>query len=143
MLKAMLAGAAALVAVGCLSVPAAPAQASELRSFNGGETSQITHVNIARIKSALRLTPAQLPYWAPVEAALVRIAEEQAARDESAGFVRRISRRVVSIALTAAAVQRLAASAMPLIRMLDDEQKRTAVATAHEMGLGAVVAALN
>jgi hypothetical protein len=102
----------------------------------------VAEVNIARIKAVLHLTPAQQPYWAPVEAALMRIAGEQA-QDESAGLVRRISRRVVSIALTASAVQRLAATAGPLVRVLDDEQKRAAMALAQEMGLGSMVAALN
>jgi hypothetical protein len=140
MLKAMLASALALVTVGFLSLSTVETQASEWRS--GGQGVQITEVNIYRIKSALHLTPEQMHYWAPVEAALLRIANEQA-QDESAGFVRRMSRRVVSIALTAAAVQRLAASAVPLIRVLDDEQKRNAVSMAQEMGLGPVVAALN
>lgn len=139
MLKAFVAGALALVAVGLLSVPTGSAQASEPRY---GESARITEVNISRIKSVLHLTAAQQPYWAPVEAALLRIAGEQA-QDESAGLVRRISRRVVSIALTASAVQRLAASAGPLVRVLDDQQKRAAAALAQEMGLGSMVAALN
>ncbi len=140
MMKAMLAGALALVMVGFLSLSTVETQASEWRS--GGQAAPITQVNIYRIKSALHLTPMQMHYWAPVESALLRIANEQA-QDESAGFMRRMSRRVVSIALTAAAVQRLAASAVPLIRSLDDEQKRTAMSLADEMGLGPVVAALN
>jgi len=140
MLKTFVAGALALVAVGLLSVPTGTAQASEPRY--AGESSRITEVNISRIKAVLHLTPAQLPYWAPVEAALLRIAGEQA-QDESAGLVRRLSHKVVSIALTASAVQRLAASAGPLVHVLDSEQKRAAMALAQEMGLGSMVAALN
>ena len=78
-----------------------------------------------RIKSVLRLTPEQEPYWPPVEAALRDIARQQE-RAEPAGFVRRISHRVVSIVLNSAAVERLAVAARPLIAELDDEQMRAA-----------------
>jgi hypothetical protein len=52
-------------------------------------------IDVVRIKSALKLTPGQEPYWAPVENALRNLARQQAA-SEPDGFVRRISRRVVS-----------------------------------------------
>ncbi|HVV61449.1 MAG TPA: hypothetical protein VHD14_06795 [Pseudolabrys sp.] len=102
----------------------------------------VTEINIARIKSVLRLTPEQQAYWPPVEAALRSIARHQA-QDESAGFVRRISHRVVAIVLDSAAIQRLATAARPLIVALRDDQRRDARALAQEMGLGPVVAALN
>jgi len=54
---------------------------------------------------------------------------------------RRLSRRVVSIVLNSAAVERLAVAARPLIAVLDDDQKRAASGLAQEMGLGAVVVA--
>jgi len=100
-----------------------------------------TEVNISRIKSVLRLTPEQQSYWAPVESALRQIAREQ--EPSSGGLMRRISRRVVSIALNSAAVARLGAAARPLVSTLDAQQRSAAMAVIHEMGLGPMLAALN
>lgn len=95
-----------------------------------------TEINIARIKRALRLTPEQIAAWAAVEATLIAIAREQA--QEVSGAARPVNRHVVAVALTAATVRRLAAAAMPLIRLLDSEQKKVAVAFAEQIGLGAM-----
>ncbi len=54
-------------------------------------------------RALLKLTPAQEPYWAPVEAALRDLSRRQA-QSEGDGLVRRISHRVVSIVLNSAAV---------------------------------------
>jgi hypothetical protein len=110
--------------------------------YSGAEASRLAAaVNIERIKSTLKLTAAQERHWPAVENALRDLARQQAKSDED-GFVKRISRRVVSIVLNSASVQRLAVAARPLIAALDDDQKRAAVGLAHEMGLGPVVAAL-
>jgi hypothetical protein len=100
-----------------------------------------TAVNIARIKSVLKLTSAQEAHWAPVEAALRDLARRQN-QTESTSLVRRISSRVVTVVLNSAAVQRLAVAARPLVASLDQEQMRAAQGLAQEMGLGPVVAAL-
>jgi len=99
-------------------------------------------INIARIKSVLKLTPAQEHHWAPVEAALRDLARKQQLQTESTSFVRRISNRVVTVVLNSAAVQRLAVAARPLVASLDHDQMRAAQGLAQEMGLGPVVAAL-
>lgn len=99
-------------------------------------------IDIARIKRVLQLTPEQERYWPPIEAALRDLARHDA-QAEPAGLVRRISHRVVSIALDSAAVGRLARVARPLIERLRDDQKQSAMALAQEMGLGPVLAALN
>ena len=133
------AGVFALATIALLSkIPAAPA--GEFASAGAPQTEQT--IDIGHIHSVLRLTPEQEPYWAPVEAALRELARQQA-RNEPAGFVRRISRRVVSIVLNSAAVERLVVAARPLIAVLNDEQKRTASGMAQDMGLGPVLAALN
>jgi hypothetical protein len=98
-------------------------------------------IDVARIKSALHLTPAQEPYWAPVEAALRELARRQD-RDANDGLVRRVSKRVVQVALNSATVHRLVAAARPLAKTLDEQQMRTAHGLAQEMGFGPVVAAL-
>ena len=101
-------------------------------------------INVARIHSVLRLTQEQERYWRPVEAALRALASRQQERAESDGLVRRVSRRVVSIVLSSAAVERLVVAARPLIARLSDEQKQAAGQMAQEMGLGPVVmAAMN
>jgi hypothetical protein len=133
------AGAVALATLTLLSsVPAS-------RAADGGlalSASQLSTINIARIKSVLHLTAEQQRYWPPVETALHDLARQQA-REEPAGLVRRISRRMVSIVLNSAAIERLAVAARPLIAALDNDQKQAAAALAQEMGLGPVVAALN
>jgi len=131
------AGVFALATLGLLSV-GVPARAAEI----GAHTDQATaSINIARIKSVLKLTPAQEPYWVPVETALRELARQQAPV-ESTGLVHRVSHRVVSVVLNSSAVRKLAVAARPLIAMLDAEQMRAAHGLAQEMGLGPVVAAL-
>ena len=133
------AGVFALATIGLLSVDS-PAFTAEIVGHS--EQMQPTAaINIARIKSVLKLTPAQEPYWAPVEIALRDLARQQSPA-ESTGVMHRVSHRVVQVVLNSAAVQRLAAAARPLIVMLDDEQRRAAHGLAQEMGLGPVVAAL-
>lgn len=98
-------------------------------------------INIARIKSALGLTPKQETHWAPVEAALRNLYRRQTRSSEGAGFVTRISHRAVSFVVTSAAIERLAVAARPLLAVLNDDQKRAASSLAQEMGLGEVVMA--
>jgi hypothetical protein len=110
--------------------------------YSGAEASQAAaSINIDRIKNTLKLTAAQERYWLPVEGALRQLSRQSAKSDQD-GFVRRISRRVVSVVLDSAAVQRLAVAARPLIAALDNDQKRAAMGLAQEMGLGPVMAAL-
>lgn len=139
MYKALCAGMFALATVGLLSnIPAA--YANELVGATSEQSQTAASINVVRIKSVLRLTSEQEAYWPPVEAALRNIARQQA-QVEPAGFVRRISRQVVSVVLNSAAVERLALAARPLIARLDQEQIRAASGLAQEMGLGPVVMA--
>jgi hypothetical protein len=134
-----LAGALALAAVVALTHWTGAARASEMA---GPHVEQVTKINISRIKHVLKLTAAQQRYWAPVEAALIRISHRQA-RHDTDGVIRRVGRRAVAIAFDSAAVARLAAAARPLVRVLDDEQKQAAMMLAQEMGFGWVLARLN
>jgi hypothetical protein len=137
MKRTLCAGMIALAALGVFSaVPAA----------NAGEyvTPQVSQVSIdiGRIHGALQLTAEQEAYWPPVETALRDLARQQSV-DETAGFVRRLKHRVVSIVLNSAAIERLVVAARPLIARLSDDQKRAAGGMAQQMGLGPVLAALN
>jgi hypothetical protein len=137
MKKIIFASAFALAALGPLSdIPAA--SASEYANFE--QAQMPAAIDIARVKNVLKLTREQELYWPPVEAALRDIARRQAS-SEPAGFVRRISHRVVSIVLNSVAVERLAVAARPLLAVLDNAQKQAASGLAREMGLGPVVMA--
>jgi LTXXQ motif family protein len=138
MKRTVCAGVFAFAIVGLLS-SVSLADAREIGvNADFGQTSAV--INIVRIKSVLKLTPAQEQYWTPVEAALRDLVRRQAHADEE-GLVRRISNRVISVVLNSAAVQRLAVAVRPLIAVLDDEQKRAAYSLVQEMGLSPVVAA--
>lgn len=133
------AGAVALAMTALL--PTMPeAFASEFAYAPAEQSRTATAINIGRIRSALHLTSQQEPLWAPVEAALHDIVRQQG-HVEQAGFIKRMSNKVVSIVLTSAAVERLARAARPLIAALDDQQKQAASGLAQEMGLGPVVMA--
>jgi hypothetical protein len=139
------AGVIALAALGLLSVaPAARADEVVMTTASAPFNPAPSHtasIDVARIKSALHLTPAQEPYWAPVESALRELARRQE-RDANDGVVRRVSKRVVQIALNSATVHRLVAAARPLVKTFDEQQMQTAHGLAQEMGLGPVVAAM-
>jgi hypothetical protein len=139
MKKTVCAGVFALATIGLLSTFSAT-HANEFASAAAEQSQALASINIGRIKSVLQLTPEQESYWPPVEAALRDLARQQA-HSEPAGFVRRVSRRVVLIVLTGAAVERLAVAARPLVAMLNNEQMRLASDLAREMGLGPVVMA--
>jgi len=124
-----------------LLLNASLARADDFTAMNGEQGQPSASINIARIKSVLKLTATQEPYWAPVEAALRDLARRQT-HAEADGLVHRISNKVVSVVLNSAAVQRLAVAARPLIAKLDEDQMRAAHGLAAEMGLGPVVAAL-
>lgn len=139
MRKQIFAGGIGLATLGLLLLAAPPSYAGQGAGYSADE---IAAVDVARVKRVLHLTPEQEPYWPPVEAALRDIARRQT-HAEPESFVRRVSHRVVSVVLNAAAVQRLAHAARPLIARLRDDQKQEAMALAQEMGLGPVLAALN
>ena len=131
------AGVIALAALSLFST-APVAIAADIDSAMPAQTASI---DVARIKSALHLTPAQEAHWAPVEAALRDLARRQE-RDANDGLVRRVSKRVVQVALNSATIHRLVAAARPLVKTFDEQQKQTAHGLAMEMGFGPVVAAL-
>jgi hypothetical protein len=132
----ILAGAIALAAMGSFFAAGNGAKAAGL------EPARITDVNIVEIKGQLKLTAAQEPLWARVEDVLRSIAREQA-EGESAGLLRRIGRRVVSIAFDGAVAQRIKSAAMPLIASLSEEQKATVHRFAQRFGIIDVAAASN
>ena len=79
----------------------------------------ITVGQIARLKAALKLRAEQIAHWGPVEAGLSELA-----RDRSS-----TSQRVTKL-------RRLKAVAAPLVKSLDDTQRREAIAFARRLGYG-------
>src|ERR1044072_2537112 len=84
--------------------------------------------DITQIKAPLRITPAQEPEWAAVEAVLRDIAQRHEAEQSqaNAGTMQRIRQRAVVIVLDSAAVARLAQAARPLVGVLSEDQNRSA-----------------
>jgi hypothetical protein len=79
---------------------------------------RIDDAQIAGLKRLLRLTDMQERNWPPVEAAL-----------------RVLARRSSQQAFTRMDVHELLAAALPLLRTLDADQKRSALAFVRRMGL--------
>lgn len=138
--KILCAGALALAVLGFAPVFSGVAHAIEGDTYSSGSPAAI---NLHRIKSALRLTSEQQSHWPPVEAALADIAREQAGPSQASNYISRIKRGIVGISLDSSALMRLAQAARPLLATLDDRQRQAARAIAREMGLGAMVSAMN
>ena len=128
MWKALIAGLFALVFAGSVQANAQSAN-PELES------------GISHFKSALRLTPEQHKHWPRVESALRSMARENARAEtdeERPGLVRRVRNRVGEIAANASSMGRLVAAARPLVKSLDENQKREALSLARSMGFASL-----
>lgn len=134
MWKAALAGAVALATVSSISVSyqgfgVTPAAAEEII---------VTEGQIARLRSALKLTAAQEHYWHAVAATLHSLARHQQqyqVASADGGYMARAHARVAGYAMTAVAMQRLKAAAEPLIGVLSDEQKEAGRNVLASMGM--------
>ncbi len=90
----------------------------------------------AASRTVLNLTAEQQKYWGPVESALRALARSQAREEASAGLVARVSEKATRMAGTAVHLKRLASAAAPLIKALDESQKRSAVSFVQSAGFG-------
>jgi hypothetical protein len=97
----------------------------------------ISEAQIVRLKTVLKLTPAQEQLWAPIEAEL-RVITRTPARAENEGIVQRIRSRFRTIVLDAVALNRLAGVARPLLMSLDEGQKERAIQFARHMGMSSL-----
>ena len=88
--------------------------------------------HISLLKFALNLRPEQELFWAPVEAALHDMAQWQASSGLDAS--ERASNAVVL------RLKRIAALAVPLIKALDDNQRRSMMMLARTAGLEMLLA---
>ena len=139
MRKFVLAGVFAIVTLGSSAV-----LTPELAGPAHAQGVVITEGHIATLKSALNLTPAQERHWAPVANALRALARQSNAGEEeqSDGWAQRARRKVASVGASAAGLRRVMASARPLIRALDSEQKQQAIALARSLGIHSIASAM-
>jgi hypothetical protein len=140
MWKGALVGALALT-VGMVSLASAEPRMPTRGSYEVASLAipQVTEAHIARLRRTLNLTADQVAYWQPVESALRALAREQRS-EQSAGIVRSMSDRAVAMAGTFNKMRRLASAARPLIRALDDTQKRDAMMLVRHFGFDSLVA---
>lgn len=138
MLKGAIVGAIALT-MG-ISFAAAETLGEPGAQYEQGASRQsgpvVKEAHIARLRATLNLTVEQQKYWGPVESALRALARSQAREEASAGFVARMGDKATRMAGTAVHLKRLASAAAPLIKVLDDNQKRSAVSFAQSAGFG-------
>jgi hypothetical protein len=150
MKKFAIAGIAALAIAGSTAVYAQhrPWSHDHVR-MNPEDRAAFTDARIAAVKAGLKLTPDQEKLWPPVEAAVrdlakLRIdranARMNAQRNDSQDAqkpddpVARLRDRADTMAVTAAAMKRIADAADPLYKTLDDGQKRRLAMLTHMGG---------
>lgn len=129
------------------SVPAsvaAPVPLPRRRAVPDARTEQphpeTPSAQVARIKTALKLTPEQERYWPPVEAALRDIMGQM---DREIGRSADPGRRAAQPPqVNSARVQRLTSAAMPLLMTFDEAQKREVRRIARNLGMDNVASAI-
>ena len=95
------------------------------------------HAQIAQMKTALKLTRDQEPYWPPVEALLRDIARQQA-KLRSAAAQPGANGKPAKMIVHDADMQRLTSVAFPLLMALREDQRRDALRLAQAMGFETV-----
>ncbi len=156
MKKILLAGVAVLALAGTTAVYArhgGPGYHHHAR-MNPEDRAAFADAKIAAVKAGLKLTPDQEKLWPPVEAAVrdfaklrtdranARMADRQNDGKDDAKTpetpdnpVARLQKRADDMAATAAALKKIAETADPLYKILDDGQKRRlAILTRMEGG---------
>ena len=154
MKKILLAGVAGLVLVGSTAVYAEHRPWSHHHArMNPEDRAAFADARIAAVHAGLKLNPDQEKLWPPVEAAVKDFAklridranarmEERRKGDDARGPetpdnpVARLQRRADDMATTAAALKKIAETADPLYKTLDDGQKRRLAILTHMEGEG-------
>ena len=134
LIKRALAGAIALLIVGSTSLSAQPL-------LTDGAGLMVTHTHIAQLKSILQLTPEQERHWPSVEAALRGLVKVQDV-DAPHHLTQTVRAPAAAITANAARIARVLVAAKPLIKSLNEEQRREAMALVRSLGIGTFAAAL-
>lgn len=96
----------------------------------------LTEAHIVQAHEALRLTADQEKYWPPIEIALRHLIQVSAQGDNTGGMLTRIRNRAAVGTAKAIGVRRVWIAAQPLIRVLDEDQKRRGLAMVRAIGIG-------
>jgi hypothetical protein len=132
MLKAALVSAVALATIGPLSIT----HTGIVTTGAAAQEIVIREADIARLKSALRLTPEQEVRWRPVEVALHAFARQKYRFASSDGYFAGSGEYGMSgYTLNAVMLHRVRSAAQPLIRMLSEEQKQAGMSVLQSMGV--------
>jgi hypothetical protein len=129
--KAALAVPVALVTIGPLSITHNGIAATSAAP----QEILIREADIARLKTALRLTPEQEVRWRSVEIGLHEFARQKCRFASADGYFAGSGGYGISgYTLNAVMLHRVKSAAQPLIRMLSEEQKQAAMSMLHSMG---------
>lgn len=132
MWKAALAGAVALATIAPLSIT----QHGIETTSAAAQEIVIREGDIARLKTALRLTPEQEVRWRPVEVALHAFARQKYRFASADGYFASSGEYGMSgYLMNAVMLQRVKNAAQPLIRMLSEEQKQAGMSVLQSMGV--------
>jgi hypothetical protein len=132
MWKAALAGAIALVTIGPFSLN----HHGVTLSSAAAQDIVIRDSDIARLKSALRLTSEQEVKWRPVEVALHAYARQQYRLASADGYFGDSGEAsMAAYTLSAVMLQKVKNVAQPLIRILSEEQKQAGMNVLQSLGV--------
>jgi hypothetical protein len=138
MWKAALAGAM-LATMGVTTSLAQDFQATSY-AYEGAQSAQrgpaVTAGHVARLRAALKLTPAQQRHWPAVAAALRNFTRQSG--NAANGWRQRASAAVGS----ANAVRRVVAAARPLISSLTEQQRQDGLRVIHALGFSSLASAM-
>ena len=139
MKNAALAGALVLATAGPSFAGSEISKMASIQAEQHARGTMITYAQIARFKAALRLRPDQEGRWAAVAKVLHSMIRHNGRAEASYGYVGRIGQRAVAFTTSVLELRRLAAAARPLVEVLDDDQKMTALNLVQAMGFGGVM----
>ena len=132
MWKGALAGAFALVTIGSFSI----SDHGIALKTAAAQDVVLHESDIARLKSALKLTPAQEPHWHPVEASLHAYARHQHEVASNDNYFGDFSDGGLSqFTMNAVMLQHVKNAAEPLIKSLTEDQKRAGAAVLESLGV--------
>jgi hypothetical protein len=118
--------------------PKAQAASAPARRGTSRSSNVLNDAQIASIKRRLKLTAEQEQMWPAVEAALRKIVYTSHAMNPHTRDAKSSDSPTAYIDPTSAEVQQLKSAALPLMKRLNDEQKREVKMLAYVMGLEAV-----
>ena len=131
MWKAALAGAFALVTIGPLSIT----HHGVVTTSAVAQDVVIRDADIARLKSALKLSSEQEVHWRPVEVALHAYARQKYRLASADSYFGDGDYGMTAYTLSAVMLAKVKAAAQPLIKTLSEEQKQAGTTVLQSLGV--------